>query len=42
MSHPSMGVVTPFSSTDHSNDAERSAALCRDVVVHQQRANALE
>jgi hypothetical protein len=42
MSHPSMGVVTPFSSTDHSNDAERSAALRGDVVVHQQRANALE
>ena len=42
MSHPSMGIVTPFSSTDHSNDAGSSAAIRDDVVVHQQRANALE
>jgi hypothetical protein len=42
MSHPSMGIVIPFSSTDHSNDAESSAAIRDDVVVHQQRANALE
>jgi hypothetical protein len=37
-----MGIVIPFSSTDHSNDAERSAAIRGDVVVHPQRANALE
>jgi len=42
MSHLSMGIVIPFSSTDHSNDAECSAAIRSDVVVHQQRANALE
>jgi hypothetical protein len=42
MSHPSMGIVTPFSSTDHSNGAGSSAAIRDDVVVHQQRANALE
>jgi hypothetical protein len=39
---PLNGRRDPRSSTDHSNDAERSAALCSDVVVHQQRAHALE